>query len=354
MQWNQPTSLILRKTNLLSIFCTNDASRSDAGFDYKITLAITGGPIGGSPINFLTRDNLQSAVGTAASKFDFNKVGRDLCGGDIALCYAFQGRELNNDQYTYLRDPSSKMRFTLEFDNNISLENITYTLGDMDYNFIGGQGSFCEGIGELNNYNCRYSYIDQITVISGAGSNEYSFPDPAMIQQTGTDKFYAKFPDANNNQRVDTQDDGRIPGANSAGNISIYNANNIGKQIIFDYNDPGFGLEEDPDGFHDFDSYNQLMSFLTGMTFDAVECSMSDIEVSIQDDTYPFTLLTASTTVNDNRTLTYQWQSSTINCEEGFTDISGATAVAYSPTNLTEATFYRVLITEHAGDGRYK
>ena len=60
--------------------------------------------------------------------------------------------------------------------------------------------------------------------------------------------------------------------------------------------------------------------------------------------------MTASTTVNDNRTLTYQWQSSTINCEEGFTDISGATAVSYSPTNLTKAAFYRVLITEHAGD----
>ena len=329
---------------------TNDASRLDAGFDYKITLSITGGPIGGSPINFLTRDNSQSVMETAASKFDFDKVTRDLCGGDVALCYAFKGREVNNNQFVYLRDPSSKMRFTLEFDNNISLENITYTLGDMDYNFIGGQDSSCEGDGESNNYTCRFSYIDQIEIISGAGSNEYRFADPSMIQQTGADKFYANFPDANNNQRVDTQGDGRIPGDNTSGNISIYNANNIGRQIIFEYDDPGFGLEDDPDGFHDFDSYNQLMSFLTGTTFDAVECSMSDIEVSIQEETYPFTLMTASTTVNDNRTLTYQWQSSTTNCEEGFTDIAGATAVSYSPTNLTETSFYRVLITEHAGD----
>ncbi len=329
---------------------TNDASRVDAGFDYKITLTITGGPIGGSPINFLTRDNSQSAIGTAASKFDFEKVGRDMCGGDIALCYAFKGWDKDNEQYTYLRDTSSKMRFILEFDNNISLENITYTLGDMDYNFVGSEGSTCEGIGESNNYGCRYSYIDQIEVISGAGSNEYSFLDPSMIQVTSTDKFYAKFPDVNNNQRVDEQGDGRIPGDNDSGNISIYNANNIGKQIIFDYNDPGFGLDNDPDGFHDFDSYNQLMSFLTGTTFDAVECSMSDIDVAIQDDTYPFTLLTASTTVNSNRTLTYQWQSSTISCEEGFTDISGATAVSYSPSNLSAATYYRVLITEHAGN----
>ena len=329
---------------------TNDASRLDAGFDYKITLNISGGPNGTSPINFLTRDN-QGSAEMGVSKFDTDKVSRGLCGGDIALCYAFKGRDQNPDgQYTYLRDPSSKMRFTLEFDNNISLENITYTLGDMDYNFIGGQGSTCEGFGDLNDYSCRYSYIDQITVLSGAGSNEYIIPDPTMIHQADTDKFYAKFPDANNNQRIDIQNDGRIPGDNSSGNISIYNANNIGKQVIFEYNDPGFGLENDPDGFHDFDSYNQLMSFLTGMTFDAVECSMTDIDVSIQDDTYPFTLLTASTTVNDNRTLTYQWQVSTVNCEEGFTDIPNANAASYSPTDLTSAGFFRVLITEHAGD----
>ncbi len=329
---------------------TNDASRLDAGFNYKITLTISGGPDGASPINFLTRDNLANAE-MGVSKFDTDKVSRGLCGGDIALCYAFKGRDQNADgQYTYLRDPSSKMRFTLEFDNNISLENIRYTLGDMDYNFIGGQGSTCEGVGDLNNYGCRYSYIDQITVISGAGSNEYIIPDPKMIQQADTDRFYANFPDANNNQRIDIQDDGRIPGDDASGNISIYNANNIGKQIIFEYNDPGFGLENDPDGLHDFDSYNQLMSFLTGMTFDAVECSMSDIDVSVQDDTYPFSLLTASTIVNDNRTLTYQWQVSTSSCEEGFTNIPNATAASYSPTDLTATSFFRVLITEHAGD----
>ena len=136
----------------------NDGSGMDAGFDYKITLTISGGPASSTPINFMTTDNASPAIGTAASKFDFNGTKFGTCGGDLALCYAFMGREgdIEND-YVYLRDLSSKMVFTLEFDNGISMENVTYTLGDMDYNFIGNQYP-CNGTGDMNNYNCCLLY----------------------------------------------------------------------------------------------------------------------------------------------------------------------------------------------------
>lgn len=326
----------------------NDGSGEDAGFDYIINLSITGGPSGDTPIPFKTQDNAGPAIGTAASKFDFEATSIDTCGGDLALCYAFMGREGNlQTDYVYLRDPSSSMRFALSFDNDISMENVTYTLGDMDYNFIGTSNP-CVGIGDLDNYNCRFSYIDQIQVISGQGSNQYTFPDPSMIHQPDTDLFYGKFPDANNNQRPDAEDDGRILGAKNNGNIIIYNPNNIGKQILFDYNDPGFAIEGDTDNYHDFDSYNQVMSFLTGMTFDEVVCSLSDIEIQAQEDSYPYTLLATATT-NDNRTLSYQWQISTTNCEEGFQNIEGATLATYTPSTLSNSAYYRVQISEQAG-----
>jgi len=78
-----------------------------------------------------------------------------------------------------------------------------------------------------------------------------------LVLQADADKFYAQFPDANNNQKPDAEDDGRIAGANNNGNIQVYNPNNIGKEIIFEYNDPGFGIEGDTDDYHDFDSFNQ-------------------------------------------------------------------------------------------------
>lgn len=45
-------------------------------------------------------------------------------------------------------------------------------------------------------------------------------------------------------------------------------------------------------------------------------------------------------------TLTYQWQSSTIDCGTGFSDISGATTATYNPpAGLTQTTYYRRKVT---------
>ncbi len=277
----------------------NDGTKAQAGFGYKITMTISGGPDGSTPINYLLRDNSGPALATAASKFDVGGTKiREQFGGAAALSFAFLGRETNGADYTYLRDPSSNMRFTLELDNGEDLDNVTYVLGDMDYSLENTDPSSpCFGPTDSNNYICRFSYIDQVTVVSGAGSNEYTFVDPARIYQVGGnnirgnsiassrqrvgDTFYANVPDANNDQIVDAELDGRVPGTDGDGNITVYNPGNIGKQIIFDYNDPGFGLVGDADGYHDFDSYNQVMSFMTGMTFGSCKPILSQVETDI-------------------------------------------------------------------------
>ncbi len=277
----------------------NDATKAQAGFGYKITMTISGGPEGSTPINYLLRDNSGPALATAASKFDVGGTKiREQFGGAAALSFAFLGRESNAGDYTYLRDPSSNLRFTLELDNGEDLENVTYILGDMDYSLENtNPTSTCFGPTDGNNYRCRSTYIDQVTVISGAGTNEYTFANPTRIYHVGKnnvrdnsaassrqrmgDTFYANFLDANDDQLVDGEDDGKIPGTDGDGNITVYNPGNIGSQIIFDYNDPGFGLADDPDGYHDFDAYNQVMSFMTGMTFGSCEPMLSQVETDI-------------------------------------------------------------------------
>ncbi len=279
----------------------NTDERAEAGFGYKITMTISGGPEGSTPINYLTADNSGPAFATGASKFHASGTKiREQFGGAAALSFAFLGRERNGDDVTYLRDPSSNMRFTLELDNGDDLENVTYILGDMDYAFENTDpASPCFGPTDSDNYTCRFSYIDQITVISGFGNNEYTFEDPTKIFQEGVtnanirntpeagsrrmegDVFYANFPDANGDKKIDFEDDGRIPGVDGNGNITVYNPGNIGTQIIFDYDDPGYGLASDPDGFHDFDAFNQVMSFMTGMTFGSCKPSLSQVDADI-------------------------------------------------------------------------
>ncbi len=41
-----------------------------------------------------------------------------------------------------------------------------------------------------------------------------------------------------------------------------------------------------------------------------------------------------------------QWQSSTTSCNDGFTDIAGATSSTYTPSAITETTYYRAVVTE--------
>jgi len=244
----------------------NNGTGADAGFDYTIRLSLEGGPDGSSVIEFPTGSL------TAASRFQqsVTKIGES--GGRTALLFAIEGRD-GETPITYMRDPSTNMIFHLELDNTVAFKNITYELGDMDYNFISSAPSnTCFLEGESNNYRCRYSYIDRITFLSNVIENEYSFDDQSVIHQVNMSQFYSQFTDSNGDERPDEVNDGRIPGFSPDGNIKVCNQT-ITNEIKFAYDDPGFGLEGDADGYHDFDAKNQVMAFLSGMTFDlASEC----------------------------------------------------------------------------------
>lgn len=55
---------------------------------------------------------------------------------------------------------------------------------------------------------------------------------------------------------------------------------------------------------------------------------------------------TVTTPATGGGTLSYQWQSSTVDCTTGFTDIAGATSATYdSPNNIIMDTYFRVITT---------
>jgi len=285
-------------------------SFEEAGFGYKITMTVSGGPasLAATPINFdytLLKDDGTHApvegykLGAAPSQFKESgtRIGLESEGYfQTLLAYSLEGwkKDDTNLDFTYYRDPSTKMRFELELDNGADLVNVAYSLGDMDYNFVGTKSSSVacpKGVGtDQENYTCRESYIDQITVLSGAGSNEYIYDESKVVEKDNV--LYAKFLDANDDQLVDAEDDGRISFSETDGNITIYNEGNIGKKIIFEYDDPGFPTEEEANGlsngrtssrngnYHDFDAKNQVMYFLSGMTFsmpgDITGCIVED------------------------------------------------------------------------------
>jgi len=71
-----------------------------------------------------------------------------------------------------------------------------------------------------------------------------------------------------------------------------------------------------------------------------------DTQICFNEDapeTVTVTPAVGSTGVGD--VLTYQWQSSTTSCTAGFTDVSGETNPTIDPGQLTQSTFYRVVVT---------
>lgn len=346
-------------------------TKEPAGFGYKITMTLSGGPasLNATPINFdFTGDADASSYSLKAAPSEFEaektRIGKASEGYfQTLLVYSLKGwvKDETNLDFTYYRDPSTKMRFELELDNGANLANVTYELGDMDYNFIGSStsGGDCPGKAtDIEDYSCRFSYIDQITVLSGVGSNEYSY-DEAEVTQKG-DVLYSKFKDDNDDQIVDEQLDGRVSFRSPAGNIAVYNPGVISK-VIFDYDDPGFPIAAEANSlnggsssrnraYHDFDSQNQLMYFLSGMTFDLSVCTINNasLAININSSAIPEHTLEANITGASNlsNNISYQWYSSTTDCEKDFELIAGADQATYNVTGLTAPTYFKVIAVE--------
>ncbi|MBL7771687.1 MAG: T9SS type A sorting domain-containing protein [Chitinophagaceae bacterium] len=64
--------------------------------------------------------------------------------------------------------------------------------------------------------------------------------------------------------------------------------------------------------------------------------------ICITEDPVSFSVTTPAT---GSGTLSYQWQSSTVSCSSGFTDIAGANSATYDPGFQTITTYYHVVVT---------
>ncbi|WP_422360231.1 RHS repeat-associated core domain-containing protein [Reichenbachiella sp.] len=58
-----------------------------------------------------------------------------------------------------------------------------------------------------------------------------------------------------------------------------------------------------------------------------------------------------STSASGGTSLVYQWQQSVASSTQGFSDISGASGTTYNPSNLSETTWYRRMVTSGEGCG---
>ena len=135
----------------------NNETKESAGFGYKITMTVSGGPasLNATPINFdytfLQTDGTHAKVDgyklqASPSKFQESgtRIGMASEGYfQTLLAYSLEGwvRDDASLDFTYYRDPSTKMRFELELDNGSDLINVAYQLGDMDFNFVSTSSS---------------------------------------------------------------------------------------------------------------------------------------------------------------------------------------------------------------------
>jgi len=252
----------------------DNSALTDAGFDYTITIQVSGGPS-------TTPNLLPATFTTAASQFNTGTPQLALNGAITSLDLDFMGHDppiggsTTPAQAVFYRDTTSLMEVTITLSNGYTFENVTYELTDIDYTF---NHPFL-GAGEPNFYNYTFSFIDRVKILSGLGGNVYTPNNAAEIFMQGND-LIAQFTDANNNGVPDVSDAGLVGNLDTDGNITIYNPGNIGNTIHFMYDDYGSGIEGDADGVHDFDAVDQRIGLGTGITFSAREVA-NTIDLSL-------------------------------------------------------------------------
>lgn len=85
---------------------------------------------------------------------------------------------------------------------------------------------------------------------------------------------------------------------------------------------------------------NFITVFVNNVTPPVIDGNQSVCDSSDSPSTFSTTVAATGT-----GTLTYQWQRSTVGCSGPWTNISGATAAAYTPTPVTQTTYYQVRVT---------
>lgn len=85
---------------------------------------------------------------------------------------------------------------------------------------------------------------------------------------------------------------------------------------------------------------NFITVFVNNVTPPSIDGNQSVCDSSDSPSTFNVTIAATGT-----GTLTYQWQRSTIGCSGPWTNISGATSATYTPTPVTQTTYYQVRVT---------
>lgn len=85
---------------------------------------------------------------------------------------------------------------------------------------------------------------------------------------------------------------------------------------------------------------NFITVFVNNVTPPTIDGNQSVCDSSDSPSTFSTTVAATGT-----GTLTYQWQRSTVGCSGPWTNISGATAATYTPTAVTQTTYYQVRVT---------
>lgn len=85
---------------------------------------------------------------------------------------------------------------------------------------------------------------------------------------------------------------------------------------------------------------NFITVFVNNVTPPSIDGNQSVCDSSDSPSTFNVTI-----TATGTGTLTYQWQRSTVGCSGPWTNISGATSATYTPTPVTQTTYYQVRVT---------
>ena len=204
-------------------------------------------------------------TGESQTKTSVHDAGDPSLSANGYLILALEGTDSDSPK-GYYRDMSTQMQVDVTLSNGKCFEDVTFSVGDIDQNFAefdAGDADLLEG--EFNNYNQRMSYIDRVRILSGAGTNTYSMSG-SNVNVVG-DIATSNFTDANGNNYPDFIEDNRTASDDPVGYFVISNNTVPLSSLSWVYDDPGYGVEGDPDGIHDFDSGNQLHTLNTGITF---------------------------------------------------------------------------------------
>ena len=225
------------------------ADGSDAGFNYIVSIAIEGGPAGGSAVPFPAGSVLNDA------EFNTNDPSIVYNGAMTAIDLDLQGRNIINGSVNYYRDNTSNMTVTMYLDNGQAFSDVQYTIVDIDTDLTGSGGSY------------NGAYIDQVQILSGAGTNTITPYNSSYVKVTG-DVARANFTDTNNNNLPDQHEFIQAQTFNPAGNITVNTPGTV-SNIQFVYTDFNAAVEGFGDTFHEFNSGNQRIGLGHFMTFES-------------------------------------------------------------------------------------